>query len=296
MISSVWADIAESISKASGAAFEPRRASEVGGGCINRAVKLSDGDRCYFVKATDPSAASMFEAERDGLADLLGAGCLRVPAPVTCGTTDDAAFLVLEYIPMTSLSGRGWARLGEGLAALHAGIQPAFGWRRGNTIGSTPQINHPAADWVGFWREHRLGYQLGLAARNGLDDSTIRQGQRLLDRFDSLFERYEPRPSLLHGDLWSGNVAADENGDPVLFDPAVYYGDRETDIAMSELFGRFDRRFYDAYQSAWPLDPGYEQRRMLYQLYHVLNHYNLFGGSYAGQARGMIDRLLAALG
>ena len=112
---------------------------------------------------------------------------------------------------------------------------------------------------------------------------------------DRLFVGYDPQPSMLHGDLWSGNVAADEHGDPVLFDPAVYYGDREADIAMSELFGRFDQRFYDAYQDAWPLDPGYDKRKILYNLYHVLNHFNLFGGGYAGQVAGMIDELLAAV-
>jgi protein-ribulosamine 3-kinase len=292
MISKVWLHISEVISDAHGVVFRAQTASEIGGGCINRAVKLSDGERSYLVKTNDLSVSSMFEAEWDGLKVLQSAGAVRVPSPVAQGTADSVAFLVLEYIPMTALSRPGWARLGEGLAKLHASTGPAFGWHRGNTIGSTPQINDRATDWVAFWRDRRLGYQLSLAARNGLHHSTIGKGNRLLDRLDMLFEHYEPQASLLHGDLWSGNVAADDHGDPVLFDPAVYYGDREADIAMTELFGRFDQAFYDAYQSAWPLDSGYEQRRTLYQLYHILNHFNLFGGGYAGQAGAMIDRLL----
>lgn len=292
MTSRTWVQIAEKISDASGTDFQLQTMTNIGGGCINQAVKLSDGDRSYFVKTNDPSSESMFQAERDGLADLRAPGCLRVPAPVAEGKAGGVAFLVLEYISMTSLSERGWSRLGRGLALLHAGTEGSHGWYRENTIGSTPQINHRTADWVAFWRECRLGYQLKLAARNGLDGSTIRQGERLLDHLAVFFEHYEPQPSLLHGDLWSGNVAADENGEPVLFDPAVYYGDRETDIAMSELFGRFNPKFYEAYQSEWPLDSGYGKRKRLYQLYHVLNHYNLFGGGYADQARVMIDSLL----
>lgn len=293
MTSNTWKQIAHAIGAATGEPFEVADAEPVGGGCINRAVRLSGKDRSYFVKTNDPSATAMFEAERDGLRALAGPRAVRVPQPVADGTVDGIAFLALEYVPMGRLSGEGWQRLGAQLAALHGETAAEFGWHRNNTIGSTPQVNDPAGDWIDFWREHRLGYQLTLAGRNGLDDSVVALGRRLLERLDELFKDYTPRPSLLHGDLWGGNVAADRQGKPVLFDPAVYYGDRETDIAMSELFGRFDRGFYDAYCGSWPLHPGYEQRRTLYNLYHVLNHFNLFGGGYAGQVRGMIDRLLA---
>ncbi len=171
-----------------------------------------------------------------------------------------------------------------------------FGWGRENTIGSTPQINTPSDDWIEFWRERRLGKQLELAAHSGYCGRLQRQGERLLGKFAGLFAGYRPLPSLLHGDLWSGNYAADAEGNPVIYDPAPYYGDREADLAMTELFGGFGRAFYNAYQQAWPLDDGYRTRKTLYNLYHILNHLNLFGGGYLGQAESMIDSLLAEIG
>jgi len=290
-----WEPIARAISRATGASFRPTEASSIGGGCINSAVRLSDGERSYFVKTNDPASRPMFEAERDGLRAMALPQAPRVPSPVADGATDGVAFLALEYVPMGRLSGSGWSRLGGQLAALHRATAEEFGWHRDNTIGSTPQINDPSPSWIEFWRERRLGYQLALAERKGLNRFVVRRGYDLMERVDGLFDGYDPQPSLLHGDLWSGNVAADEQGEPVLFDPAVYYGDREADIAMSELFGRFDERFYEAYHEAWPLDPGYDTRRTLYNLYHILNHFNLFGGGYAGQVASMIDELLAVV-
>jgi len=184
--------------------------------------------------------------------------------------------------------------LGRQLAALHRVTHTRFGWHRDNTIGSTPQINTQKNDWVTFYREQRLRYQLELAAENGYGGSLQRRGEQLLERLPAFFISYRPRPSLLHGDLWGGNHAALTDGTPVIFDPAVYYGDREADLAMTELFGGFGSGFYSAYRAAWPLDPGYRVRKDLYNLYHVLNHLNLFGGGYRGQAEQMVDRLLAA--
>lgn len=288
-----WSRIADAIARATGAPFEPQEVRDLGGGCINRAVRLSDGRRSFFVKVNEPSASQMFEAERDGLRALATPGAIRVPTPVTGGQAGGLSFLALEYIPLRPLTEAGWSRLGEQLAALHRATAEQFGWYRANTIGATTQPNDWKDDWLEFWREHRLGYQLKMAERGGLPSSTVHRGERLLERLDGLFAGYEPPPSLLHGDLWSGNVAAADEGEPVLFDPAVYYGDREADLAMTELFGRFNRRFYEAYQAAWPLDPGYGRRKSLYNLYHVLNHFNLFGGGYGAQAGSMIDELLA---
>lgn len=285
--------IALAVSRATGARFRPVSVEPVGGGCINSAMRLTDGRRSYFVKTNAASSIDMFEAERDGLESMAIPDAPRVPAPITVGLADDVAYLVLEYIPMRGLSGEGWSRLGEQLAALHRKTAKSFGWHRDNTIGSTPQVNDWAPEWIDFWRRHRLGFQLALAAHNGLDASVVERGRELLSGLDALFAGYQPQPSLMHGDLWSGNVAADEQGRPVLYDPATYYGDREADIAMSELFGRFDQAFYEAYRAAWPLAPGYSRRRTLYNLYHVLNHYNLFGGGYARQAAVMIDELLS---
>jgi fructosamine-3-kinase len=181
--------------------------------------------------------------------------------------------------------------LGDQLAALHRATESRFGWHRGNTIGSTPQSNEWHEDWIVFYRERRLRVQIDLAARRM--GAPLRQlGETLMERLPEFFQDYRPAPSLLHGDLWSGNVATMREGDPVIFDPAVYYGDREADIAMTELFGGFSADFYAAYRRAWPLDPGYETRKSLYNLYHVLNHFNLFGGGYGMQAQQMMQRLL----
>lgn len=185
--------------------------------------------------------------------------------------------------------------LGHQLAALHRQPRPYFGWHRDNAIGSTPQLNGRHDDWIEFWRERRLGFQLDLAGRNGHCGSLQRQGEQLRARLAGLFEGYRPTPALLHGDLWSGNAASIADGQPVIFDPAVYYGDREADLAMTELFGGFPERFYAAYREALPLEAGYASRRTLYNLYHALNHLNLFGSGYRAQAEGMIAQLLAEL-
>jgi fructosamine-3-kinase len=183
--------------------------------------------------------------------------------------------------------------LGRALACLHHVTGDRFGWHRPNYIGSTPQTNTPHADWVGFFIDCRLRPQLELAS--GRANTLGRLGTQLIDRLPAFFSPYQPVPSLLHGDLWGGNAGATTDARPVMFDPAVYYGDRETDLAMTELFGGFPRRFYDAYRESWPLDDGYAQRKTLYQLYHVLNHFNLFGGGYATQAERMLHRLLSEI-
>lgn len=265
----------------------------MGGGCINQAVLIGDGVRSFFVKLNAASLFSMFEAEAAGLEELLAADSIRVPGPVCAGSGDGTAWLVLEYIHMGGNSDPGLA--GEQLAHMHRKQADAFGWRMDNTIGSTPQPNGWMPDWIDFWREHRLGFQLELAARKGYAGALQAEGEKLLGCFDRLID-HDPLPSLLHGDLWGGNIGYDERGNPVIFDPAVYYGDREADVAMTELFGGFGRAFYDAYNAVWPLDSGYAVRKGLYNLYHILNHLNLFGGGYAGQAHGMIGRLLAEIG
>ena len=299
-----WEYISSTLRDARGVSLAVASARPVAGGCINAAYVLNsaDGTDSYFIKINRAAGLAMFEAERDGLLELAKNDCLRVPAPVCCGISQDDAFLVMEYVPL-QVEGDD-ARLGEGLAALHS-IEPGaltipatgrtgpFGWHRNNTIGSTPQINTWADDWVHFWGEQRLGYQLRLAADNGAGQAFVRRGEKLQSVLPGFFTDYQPVASLLHGDLWSGNYAFDEAGQPVIFDPAVYYGDREADLAMTELFGGFSAQFYAAYQSAWPLDAGYATRKTLYNLYHILNHYNLFGGGYLSQAQGMIDRLLA---
>jgi fructosamine-3-kinase len=293
-MSNMLTAISRHIAEATGRPFRPRDSRALGGGCINSAMVLESDDRKYFVKANAPDQLDMFAAEADGLAELAAAQAVRVPQPICFGAASDAAYLVLEYIDFGDGVAAA-AQLGRELAQQHRRTAPTFGWHRDNTIGSTPQINTSSASWVDFWRTQRLGFQLDLAARRHGSRALQQNGQRLLERLDAFFGHYAPVPSLLHGDLWGGNHGATRDGEPVIFDPAVYYGDREADIAMTELFGGFGARFYAAYREAWPLDDGYGVRKTLYNLYHVLNHFNLFGGGYGAQAQRMIDSLLAEI-
>jgi fructosamine-3-kinase len=265
----------------------------VNGGDVNQALRIRHAGQRYFLKLNRADRLGMFEAERDGLLELAGAGALRVPAPLLCGTTDRRAWLLMEHLDL-DLEGNA-AALGTGLAALHRHLGTAHGWYRDNTIGLTAQVNTPNADWCDFWSRERLGRQLELAVRNGHRRALQDPGMNLIERLPALFSDYKPQPSLLHGDLWCGNFGYISNGLPVVFDPAVYYGDRETDMALTRLFGGFSADFYAAYEAAWPLDAGYAVREVLYQLYHVLNHLNLFGASYLARAEQLTRRLLSEL-
>lgn len=285
-----WNEITARIAAVTGGPFRPGPPRALAGGCVNRAFVLRDGERACFVKLNGAQRLDMFEAEAAGLEALAAAEAIRVPAPLCMGTAGDEAFLALEYIPFGTQRRGSGAEAGERLAALHRQTQATFGWHRDNYIGSTPQPNVMSGDWASFWREWRLGYQLDLALAKGFGGRLWERGQRLLEECPALLD-HAPAPSLLHGDLWAGNLAYDTSGQPVLFDPAVYYGDREADLAMTELFGGFDADFHAAYRAAWPLAPGYNLRRDLYNLYHILNHLNLFGAGYLGQAQNMIDRL-----
>lgn len=289
----LWEDIGSAIEAATGTRATIGEQGTVGGGCINQALRVQYGAATYFVKLNSASQADMFAAEARDLQELRGSHTLRVPKPVCWGDNGQSAWLVMENL---QLGGRGDpAALGEGLAAMHRMTRQQFGWEQDNTIGSTPQSNTPTHDWVEFWSEQRLRFQLDLAAHRGHGGRLQSQGERLLEAFPCLFTDYAPQASLLHGDLWSGNFAYTQDGEPVIFDPAVYYGDHEADLAMTELFGGFSADFYAAYRAHYPLDPGYAVRKTLYNLYHILNHLNLFGGGYHAQAQHMMDSLLAEL-
>jgi len=289
--------IGRAIGVANGRPFRIRARESVGGGCINAAWRVSGDDgQAYFVKLNAAGQTDMFAAEFAGLAELRAAGGVRVPAPVCAGASARASFLVLEYLEFGRGGASAYENLGRQLAALHRVTRPEFGWSRDNTIGATPQPNRPGDDWVRFWRERRLGHQLALAAARGHRGRLQQRGERLMSALPALLAGHAPAASLLHGDLWSGNHAFTRDGEPVIFDPAVYYGDREADLAMTELFGGFPASFHHAYRTAWPLADGYELRKVLYNLYHVLNHLNLFGGGYRAQAEGMIDALLSEVG
>ncbi len=252
------------------------------------------GDHLWFVK-TRADALDVFSAETNGLKALAEADAVRVPSVLAADEQDGEAFLIMEWLELGQKTGLAAARLGEALAHQHQCLGMHYGWRRNNFIGATPQFNNYSGNWIKFFRDHRLGFQLRLAAENGFRGELQALGARLLERLPALFDGYNPKPSLLHGDLWSGNWGVSESGEPVIFDPAVYYGDREADLAMTELFGGFPPEFYSAYHAIWPVDNGYPMRRNIYNLYHVLNHLNLFGRNYLNQAQHLVAQLLSVL-
>ena len=270
---------------------EIRSARAVGGGDHRAAFRVDTATGPVFLKCGHGD----FSAEAAGLEALAAAEALRIPKVLSCGVAGELGYLALEWLDLRPASRACAWRLGAGLARQHRVRAERFGWLRDNTIGASMQANGWRDDWVSFFAEQRLGVQLGLARTNAASTRLIERGQRLCESLGGLFAGHEPEPSLLHGDLWGGNWAADSHDAPVIFDPAVYFGDREADVAMTRLFGGFGPEFYAAYEHAWPLAAGAPVRATLYNLYHVLNHYNLFGGAYQAQALRMIDALLAEL-
>jgi protein-ribulosamine 3-kinase len=286
-------ELAAALTKALGREVVASSEHRVSGGSINQCSGFETASGPIFVKHGGANCLPVFEAEAAGLAELARAKALRVPNVLSVSIEGETAFLVLEWIDLLPAKARSEQLLGERLALQHHVTRDRFGWDRDNTIGSTPQSNRPCAQWLEFFREQRLLPQLEMARQNGAASDVIDRGRQLCERLHVFFDNYQPVPSLLHGDLWGGNWGADDNGEPVLFDPSVYFGDREADLAMTRLFGGFGPAFYAAYQSAWPLQAGAEISVTLYNLYHVLNHFNLFGSGYLRQAQGMIQRLLA---
>ncbi len=286
----MWTEIAAKISETTQQKFEVEQQKTVGGGCINQSYAVSDGDRTFFVKLNEPSQLEMFMAEAAGLEAMYQTQTIRVPQPICTGTSDRHSYIVLEWLEFGRGNSQAWQEMGRKLAAMHQ-YQGAekFGWDRNNTIGSTPQVNDWMADWSEFFAVKRIGYQLRLAKRRG---GSFPDTDTVVEAVREQLRSHQPQPSILHGDLWSGNAACTADGEPAILDPATYWGDREADIAMTELFGGFPSAFYQGYNAVWPLDDGYRQRKSLYNLYHVLNHFNLFGGGYGSQAQSTIKRLL----
>ncbi len=289
----LWDSVASAIAEATQRPFHLHRQTPVSGGDINQCYRIDGADgRSYFLKRNDARHALMFAAEAAGLAAIAATGTLRVPHVICHGRAAGYSYLVLEHLALHGRTDEG--RLGAQLAALHRCTSKRFGFMQDNYLGTTQQPNAWTSDWSAFWGEHRLGFQLQLAERNGLDSALQQLGKRLLQLLPAFFADYTPQPSLLHGDLWGGNHSYLTDGTPIIYDPAAYYGDRECDLAMTELFGGYGPAFYAAYRAAWPLDKGYVARRELYNLYHILNHANLFGGSYVQRAQRMMRALLTA--
>ncbi len=288
-----WLKIEKKLNPIMGITLNLKNPRTIGGGCINQSYRVDSDNGPLFIKLNNVSQLVMFQAEYEGLNEIAKSTTVKVPEPLAVGTSGQLSYLLLEFLHLDGINSSSASLLGSQLADMHRHTSKQFGWHRDNTIGSTPQINSSSDGWIDFYRRHRLGFQLGLADKNGASHALLAKGERLMEKLDAFFQSYQPQPSLLHGDLWGGNASADRAGHPVILDPAVYFGDRESDIAMTELFGGFSAAFYDAYNEAWPLDSGYTVRKTLYNLYHILNHFNLFGGGYASQAERMTDQLLA---
>ncbi|KAA8515996.1 hypothetical protein F0562_019175 [Nyssa sinensis] len=292
-----------------GKATQITRISPIGGGCINVARRYETDAGSFFVKTNRSIGPSMFEGEALGLGAMYETKSIRVPRPFKVGALPTGgSYIIMEFIEF-GFSRGDQSVLGRKLAEMHKAGKSAkgFGFDVDNTIGSTPQINTWTSDWIEFYAEHRLGYQLKLAREQYGDSTIYEKGQRLMKNMGPLFENIVIEPCLLHGDLWSGNVSSDKNGEPVILDPACYYGHSEAEFGMSWCAG-FGGSFYNAYfevslfhysfsadPTVMPKQPGFEKRRDLYMLYHYLNHYNLFGSGYRSSAMSIIDDYLRML-
>lgn len=286
-----WAEVARQISEVIGDRLTNYQWRSVGGGCINQTYCLENGSYKFFIKVNSIDQVHNFRMEYLALCEIKQTGAIAVPDPICIGTANQLCFLILEWLDLSnSRQDSDWQLLGANLAKLHQVFsQQGFGWHSNNCIGSTPQINTWRSNWVDFWIENRLKPQFEIARRKGFYSRTPLKD--LWSAVPKYFNDYQPLPSLVHGDLWSGNLAFCDR-QPVIFDPALYYGDREVDIAMTELFGRLPSAFYESYNQHFPIDSGYYKRRNLYNLYHILNHFNIFGGIYAFQADDLITEIV----
>ena len=279
------------VQQALGDHTELKQVKGVSGGDIHQAWWLQTNQGAFFLKTNHAKAETLFASEALALGVIRASQTIRCPDVINYGCTNHQAWLLMEYIEMQA-QGDDFLR-GRQLAQMHRQTYSQFGWQQTNYIGHTPQLTTWQDSWPEFYAQQRLKPQLELAQQNGAPDQLIALGEQLIQNIDSFFKNYAPQVSLLHGDLWAGNSAFDTQGLPLIFDPASYYGDRETDIAMTELFGGYSDQFYAGYEAEWPLDKGYQSRKNLYNLYHVLNHYNLFGGYYAQQAERLLRELTA---
>ncbi|MEM1080148.1 MAG: fructosamine kinase family protein [Pseudomonadota bacterium] len=269
------------------------RCRRISGASLAHTYRISDDQRHCFVKCLGSGEADRLDAERQGLTLLAQAQAFATPRVLAHGQVDDWAWLALDWVDLEPLSAPASAQLGVQLVKLHETRATRFGLDTDNFIGPTQQINRQESDWTTFFFQHRIGVQLGLLERKQAEGDWLTPLDRLQRLWTERFEDYQPRPSLLHGDLWSGNAGMTASGLPILFDPAVHYGDRECDLAMAALFGGFSTSFFDAYTEVWPLPSGWRLRRRYYQLYHLLNHANVFGGHYLQASRTLISRLLS---
>lgn len=271
------------------------------GGCINDAYKFkSDGlGQEFFLKCNETHLLWMFEAEHDGLdaihSCLANISFINSPQPYGYWIWGKRSILMSSWLDLTNQSPdkSSWLKLGKGLAQLHQNSAPTFGWNQGdNTIGSTPQPNPCIKNWLDFFKEFRLEHQMKLLLQKNL---IIPEFDELISKVDDLFDDYMPKPSLIHGDLWNGNIGFAQSGQPSIFDPACYYADREAEFGIIDMFGGFAPEFFQGYDSIWTRDEGFDRRLPLYRLYHELNHTNIFGSSYLQSVNSTIREILHSI-
>lgn len=289
----IWQTIQSEIQQATGTSFLISEKMPVSGGDINQAFRLIGDQKEYFVKLNGNEYADMFIQESTGLKALESANPFIIPKVVLYGVFQDQSYLVLEYIPMHQQGDI--ADFAIALAKLHLNTHAKFGFYNDNYIGKTPQINPFKNNWGKFFAEQRIGYQLDLLQQQNVAKSLIEKGRQLAKNLPIYLNRHQPKPALVHGDLWQGNYAFNQKGQPMIFDPACYYADHEVDLAMLELFGYPGRAFFDAYSRVHKIEEGYSMRREIYNLYHILNHANLFGGHYFSQSEQIIEKLASII-
>ena len=265
--------------------------SSLSGGCISNAYKIKTIDnKNYLLKINESHKGDMFLKEANGLVELKKANAIKVPEVILA----EKDFILLEFINSSGRTNSFFKDFGIRFSEMHKYSSSTFGFYENNYIGANPQPNIPSKDeetsWTKFYFNKRLLYQYKLAEKNGYATQELRAGiSKLENKIEKILAGSEESPSLLHGDLWSGNYMIDENGDACLIDPAVYYGHREADLGMTKLFGGFNSEFYKSYNENYPLPDGYDYRENIYKLYHVMNHLNLFGGGYYSQAISLIN-------
>lgn len=262
------------------------------GGCINNALKLNTTDGVFFIKWQSGIPEDMFQKESEGLGLLKATKTLKIPEVIAHGKLDGKHYLLMEYIESASPQSNYWKKFGVALAEMHKNNSNSnYGLEHDNYIGKLPQPNNSAENWIDFFINHRLEFQLKLAVQNGLVDSSF------VNRYRAFYELLPgllpvDQPALLHGDMWSGNVMVGADGQVCLIDPAVYFGHREIELAFTQMFGGFGYDFYTSYREAYPLEPGFEQRTDIYNIYPHMVHVNLFGTSYLGGVESVLRRYL----
>lgn len=288
--SSILDSISDFLATGTGPPLRILSASPVGGGCINQCFRLGTTHSDYFLKFNHNQAyPGMFEKESLGLSMLSESNTIRVPGVIHHAIAEPYALLLLEFVSNGTRKPGFWEQFGYSLAGLHKHTSASFGLEYDNYIGSLPQKNQQQPDWAGFFIAERLEPMVKMARDEGKINS---QYVRLFEQFYGRLKSLVPgeKPALLHGDLWSGNFMTDEQGNPCLVDPAVYYGHRETDLAMTRLFGGFQAAFYQSYAEAFPLEKGWEDRMDIHNLYPLMVHVNLFGGGYALDVKRILER------